>query len=193
MSNRIDLTPSVNGTSGHAAEASPARLNLHTLNAALQQLAAEVRTRQATAPQTADAPLLKVILAVVAGCTTPVLALAMSTLTGTIARQTGNAAWFAVLPGICLVAMLVVSTPHIAEAKGTLGWAPWQSWSFAVGLDFAIVVSELVSVWCDRALVDVWWLPQVVILGSMAYSASLNSYVNLRHVGWSKVSDPRQN
>jgi hypothetical protein len=136
--------------------------------------------------------MLKVILAVVAGCTTPVLALCMSTLTGTIARQSGNAAWFALLPGICLVAMLVVSTLHIAEAKGTLGWAPWQSWSFAVGLDFAIVVSELVSVWCDRALADVWWLPQLVILGSVTYSAGLNSFVNLRHVGWSRVVDPRQ-
>jgi hypothetical protein len=191
MSNRINLEPGVNGTS-HSTDAAPAKLNLYSLNAALQQLAAEVRTRNAEVPQSADAPLLKVILAVVAGCTTPVLALAMSTLTGTIARQTGNAAWFALLPGLCLVAMLVVSTPHIAEAKGTLGWAPWQAWSFAVGLDFAIVVSELVSVWCDRALADVSWLPQVVILGSVAYSAALNSYCNLRHVGWSRVVDPRQ-
>jgi hypothetical protein len=131
------------------------------------------------------------VLAIVAGCTTPVLALAMSTMTGTVARLSEQAAWFALLPGLCLVCMLVVSTPHIAEAKGTLGWARWQSWSFAVGLDFAIVVSELLSVWCDRALADVWWLPQVVVLGSVAYSAALNSYVNLRHAGWSKVTDPR--
>jgi hypothetical protein len=48
------------------------------------------------------------------------------------------------------------------------------------------------SVWCGRALSEVWWLPQVVILGSVAYSAGLNSYVNLLHAGWSKVTDPRQ-
>jgi hypothetical protein len=192
MNSLLEARAGVNGSADHNTDATPARLNLHTLNAELKKLAAEVRTRKAEAPPAADAPLLKVVLAVVAGCTTPVLALAMSTLTGTIARQQGNAAWFALLPGLCLVAMLVVSTPHIAEAKGTLGWAPWQAWSFAVGLDFAIVVSELVSVWCDRALVEVWWLPQVVILGSVAYSATLNSYVNLRHAGWSKVLDPRE-
>jgi hypothetical protein len=76
-------------------------------------------------------------------------------------------------------------------------WRPcpsaWrQAWAFAVGLDFAIVVSELLSVWCDGALAEVWWLPQVVILGSVAYSAALNSYVNLLHAGWSKVIDPRR-
>jgi hypothetical protein len=198
MSNRIESAPGVNGTAGHATEpvtatTAPARqnLNLHTVWNAVKKLSEEVHAARAEPPRPTDAPLLKILLAVVAGCTTPVLALAMSTLTGTVARQQGDAAWFALLPGLCLVAMLVVSTPHIAEAKGTLGWARWQSWSFAVGLDFAIVVSELLSVWCDKALADVWWLPQLVILGSVAYSATLNSYVNLLHTRWSKVIDPR--
>jgi hypothetical protein len=73
----------------------------------------------------------------------------------------------------------------------TLGWKGWHAWAFAIGLDCAIGVTELLSVWCDRALAEVWWLPQVVIYGSVAYSASLNSYVNLLHAGWSKVTDPR--
>jgi hypothetical protein len=38
----------------------------------------------------------------------------------------------------------------------------------------------------------VWWLPKLVIVGSVAYSASLNSYVNLLHAGWSRVTDPRK-
>jgi hypothetical protein len=39
---RIDLTPSVNGTADHNADAAPAKLNLYSLNAALQKLAVGV-------------------------------------------------------------------------------------------------------------------------------------------------------
>jgi hypothetical protein len=49
-----------------------------------------------------------------------------------------------------------------------------------------------VSVWCDKALAEVWWVPTAVILDSVTYSAGLNSFCNLRHVGWSRVLDPRQ-
>jgi hypothetical protein len=198
MSNRIEATPSVNGN-GTATHAQPDQpqpvkqvLNLQVVWGRLKKLEAEVHADKAEPPKRTDAPLLKVILAVVAGCTTPLLALAMSTLTGTVARQSGQGAWFALLPGLCLVAMLVVSTPHLAHAKLTIGWAHWQAWAFAVGLDFAIVVSELLSVWCAGALAEVCWLPQVVILGSVVYSACLNSYCNLLAARWSKVLDPRQ-
>jgi hypothetical protein len=51
---------------------------------------------------------------------------------------------------------------------------------------------ELLAVWCHSELASVWWLPKLVIVGSVAYSASLNSYVNLLHAGWSRVTDPRK-
>jgi hypothetical protein len=54
------------------------------------------------------------------------------------------------------------------------------------------VVSELLAVWCHSELASVWWLPKLVILASVAYSATLNSYVNLLHAGWSRVTDPRK-
>src|SRR5262245_61215838 len=104
----------------------------------------------------------------------------------------GWPARFALLPAAVLVALLIVSTPHIYEAKRQLGWSAWQSWSFAVALDCTIVVSELLAVWCDDRLGEVWWLPKVVILLCVAYSATLNSYVNLLHAGWSRVTDPRK-
>ncbi|HKB37223.1 MAG TPA: hypothetical protein VKD72_12275 [Gemmataceae bacterium] len=143
-------------------------------------------------PRGQDAPLFKVVLATVAGCTTPVLALAMSTLTGTVAGRGGWPGWFALLPAAVLVALLIVSTPHIYEAERQLGWSAWQSWSFADALDCAIVVSELLAVWCHDALGEVWRLPKLVIVASVGYSATLNSYVNLLHAGWSRVTDPRK-
>jgi hypothetical protein len=115
----------------------------------------------------------------------------MSTLTGTVAGSEGPGAWFALLPAAVLVCLLIVSTPHVFEAKRQLGWSAWQAWSFAVGLHCAIVVSELLAVWCADALGDAWWMPKVVIVASVGYSSSLNSYVNLLHAGWSRVTDPR--
>lgn len=123
---------------------------------------------------------------------TPSLALAMSTLTGVVAGLEGSHAGLAFLPLSVLACMLIVSPPHIAEAKRELGWSAWQAWAFAVGLDCAIVVAELLSVWCHEGLAQIWWLPKVVIWGAVGYSATLNAYVNLLHAGWSKVTDPRQ-
>src|SRR5262245_9611754 len=104
----------------------------------------------------------------------------------------GAVALLLVLVAVVLVALLIVSTPHIFEAKRQVGWSAWQAWSFAIALDCAIVVSELLAVWCHDQLGEVWWLPKVVILLCVAYSATLNSYVNLLHAGWSRVTDPRQ-
>ena len=80
----------------------------------------------------------------------------MSTLPGTVASADRWSAWFALLPAAVLVALLIVSTSHIYEAKRQLGWSAWQSWSFAVALDCAIVVSELLGVWCHNQLGEVW-------------------------------------
>jgi hypothetical protein len=109
-----------------------------------------------------------------------------------VASADNWSAWFALLPAAVLVALLIVSTPHIFEAKRQLGWSAWQAWSFAIALDCAIVVSELLAVWCRDRLGEVWWLPKVVILLCVAYSATLNRDVNLLHAGWSRVTDPRQ-
>lgn len=136
-----------------------------------------------------DTPRLKLVLCVVAGCTTPLLALAMSSLMGYVAQ--GEARWFALAPATVLAAMLIVSTPHIAQAKIELRWKPWQAWAFAIGLDFAITVCECLHIWCAKAIADVAWLPGVVIWGCVLYSAFLNSYVNLMDAGWSKVQDTR--
>ena len=136
-----------------------------------------------------DTPLLKVILCIVAGCTTPLLCLAMSTLMGHVA--TGSMPVFALAPASVLLAMLIVSTPHIAHAKKELQWKPWQAWAFAIGLDAAITVCECIKVWCSDSLTGIEWLPIVVIVGSVMYSAFLNSYVNLLDAGYSKVQDKR--
>ncbi|QGJ68642.1 Hypothetical protein PBC10988_3030 [Planctomycetales bacterium 10988] len=141
-----------------------------------------------------DTPRLKFVLAIIAGCTTPLICLAMSTLGGHLASHgTGHVKWLALLPFAVLLAMLIVSTPHIAEAKRELHWENWQAWSFAIGLDFAITVSELITVWGSEAVADVRWLPHIVIGGAVIYSAALNSYVNLLHAGWSGVQDHRSN
>jgi hypothetical protein len=190
MSNVTQPQP---GSNGHApALDRPDRLNLHAVWAQLERLHDDLQATKREGPKGQDAPTFKVILAVVAGCTTPVLALAMSTLTGTVAGAGGWAAWFALLPAAVLVCLLVVSTPHVYEAKRQLGWSSWQAWSFAAGLDCAIVVSELLAVWCHSELASVWWLPKLVIIASVGYSATLNSYVNLLHAGWSRVTDPRK-
>jgi hypothetical protein len=110
----------------------------------------------------------------------------------TIAGAGGFAAWFALRPAAVLVCLLTVSTPHVYEAKRQLGWSSWRAWSFAAGLDCAIVVSELLAVWCHSELASVWWLPKLVIIARVAYSATLNSYVNLLHAGWSRVTDLRK-
>jgi hypothetical protein len=52
MSNRIDLPVSVNGHANEA-DATPARLNLHTLNGKLEKLAAEVAAQQTVPPAAA--------------------------------------------------------------------------------------------------------------------------------------------
>jgi hypothetical protein len=43
----------------------------------------------------------------------------------TIAGAGGFAAWFALLPAAALVCLLIVSTPHVYEAKRQLGWSSW--------------------------------------------------------------------
>src|SRR5262245_17131198 len=116
----------------------------------------------------------------------------MATLTATAASAHRWCAWITLLPAAVLLALLIVSTPHIYEAKRQLGWSSWQSWCFAVALGCAIVVSELLAVWCHDALGEVWWLPKLVIVASVGYSATLNCYVNLLHAGWSRVTDPRK-
>ena len=115
-------------------------------------------------------------LAVAAGCTTPAAALAMSTITGHVATVSPL---MAAAPFGILACLLVVSTPHVAEAKRCIGWARWQSWAFAIALDAAIVVCEMLHVWCP--LPEISWLPTTVICGAVVYSALLNIYVNLRH------------
>jgi hypothetical protein len=189
----------VNGTATHNNTSTtpdklerPDRLNLHVLWERLEWLHEDLQATKREGPRSQDAPTFKVILAVVAGCTPPVLALAMSTVTGTVAGAGGATARFALLPATVLVCMLIVSTPHVNEAKRQLGWSSWQAWSFAAGLDCAIVVSELLAVWCHSELASVWWLPKLVIVASVGYSATLNSYVNLLHAGWSRVTDPRK-
>lgn len=111
------------------------------------------------------------VLAVSAGVTTPLLALAMSTLAGHIAHQ---GSIFAVLPALILACLLIVSTPHIAEAKRHVGWRPWQAWAFAIALDCAVAC-------CEFLPLGQGWITTTVVFGCVAYSAALNSYVNLRH------------
>ncbi len=171
----------------------PDRLNLVGVWEALEHVNEKLEQAKPRMQQGEDTPALKVGMAIVAGCITPLICLAMSTLTGTIASMDGNMRWFGIMPGLVLVAMLIVSTPHITEAKKEIGWEPWQAWSFAIGLDAAIVVCELADVWCHGGLSSIWWLPKVLILGAVLYSAALNSFVNLLHTGWSKVTDSRDN
>lgn len=118
------------------------------------------------------------VMAVSAGCSTPIFALAMSTITGHVASVSPM---FAILPFSVLACLLIVSTPHIAEAKKCIGWQSWQAWSFACALDCAITVCELLTVWCQDALVGIEWIPSMMIVGCVLYSALLNTYVNLRH------------
>lgn len=118
---------------------------------------------------------LKWALAVLAGCSTPALVLAMSTLAASVASS--NTPLLALLPTSVMVLMLIVSTPHIAEAKQSVGWVWWQSWAFAVGVDVAITVSEFLSVWTDAP----HWLTLSVVVCGVCYSAFLNTVVNLRH------------
>lgn len=134
-------------------------------------------SRKRTTKRT-QSPKLAIVLSISAGCSTPILALAMSTITGHVANVSPA---FAILPFSVLACLLVVSTPHISEAKKCIGWEAWQAWSFAIALDCAITVCEFLSVWCESALVGIEWLPTTVICFCVAYSALLNSYVNLRH------------
>ena len=120
---------------------------------------------------------LKWVMAVSAGCSTPILVLAMSTLSADIASLGGSKAYFALLPFTVMVAMLIVSTPHIAEAKLSVGWPSWQAWAFAIGIDFAITCAEFMSVWVPTNP----WLTSSVVIGGVLYSALLNTIVNLRH------------
>src|SRR5262245_65310166 len=108
MSNVTHPQPSTNG---HAPACNgtlptldrPDRLNLHAVWAQLERLHNDFQTARQEPPRGQDAPLFKVVLATVAGCTTPVLALAMSTLTGTVAGHGGWPGWFALLPAAVLV------------------------------------------------------------------------------------------
>lgn len=121
---------------------------------------------------------LSAAMAISAGCSTPIFALAMSTITGHVASVSPM---FAILPFSVLACLLIVSTPHVAEAKRCIGWESWQAWSFAVALDAAITICELLTVWCGPALVGIEWIPKAMIFGCVIYSALLNTYVNLRH------------
>ena len=87
MSNVTHPQPSANGTSnGHVSANNgaipsldrPDRLNLHAVWAQLERLHIDVQASKVAPPTGKDAPLFKVVLAIVAGCTTPILALAMS-------------------------------------------------------------------------------------------------------------------
>lgn len=139
-----------------------------------------------------DAPRLKIGLATLGGLITPLLCLAMSALTGAIAsRSPYPYYWFAAVTGVVLLCMLAVSTPHIAQAQRLMGWSNWQSWAFAIGLDAAIVASEIVAVFCGSVLGDLHLVPLLVILGAVGYSATLNIFMNLIHAKWSRVLDPR--
>jgi hypothetical protein len=40
-----------------------------------------------------------------------------------VAGAGGFAAWFALLPAAVRVCLLIVSTPHVNEAKRQLGWS----------------------------------------------------------------------
>jgi hypothetical protein len=99
MQNVTHSQPSANGTVNGTATHNttdklerPDRLNLHVLWERLERLHEDLQATKREGPRSQDAPTFKVILAVVAGCTTPVLALAMSTLTGTVAGVGGAAA-----------------------------------------------------------------------------------------------------
>lgn len=183
----------------------PRQMSMKAIWKVLENLHGEVHTTkvEVTVDEQPDAPFYKVLLAGGAGVVTPLFCLAMSILTGKIASYPGTASFalgslqvpvqaFALLTGAVLLALLIVSTPHIAQAKLTFGWAPWQAWSFAVAIDATIAVSELAQVFCREALQDVSYIPALAIIGGVCYSAAMNIYVNWLDIRWSKVCDPRE-
>ena len=97
----------------------------------------------------------------------------MSTLCGHVGSSP-----LVVGPAAVLVCLLVVSTPHLAEAMRVIGWSVWQAWAFAIALDCCIVCCEALQVLSDAEL---GWLPTIGIGVSVTFSAVMNSYVNLRH------------
>lgn len=152
--------------------------NQHTSSKAPSKKVKKPSSKRHHTTKRTQSPKLAQAMAISAGCSTPIFALAMSTITGHVAAHNPL---FAILPFSVLACLLIVSTPHIAEAKKCIGWSSWQSWSFAIALDCAITVCELLTVWCGESLIGIEWIPKAMIFGCVLYSALLNTYVNLRH------------
>jgi hypothetical protein len=108
----------------------------------------------------------------------PLLSLAMSRLSGTLAAH-GHLALAAFALGL-MAAVLGVSLSHLAWAIGDITRSgPRASWSLAVALDLSLVLSELVHVYAPG--LGLAWVTCGVMVSVAAASMALNCYAFLMH------------
>jgi hypothetical protein len=154
MTNRIDATPSVNGTA-------------KTKKPAARPVASAV-----------TAARIKFWATITMGVLLPLLSLGLSSVGGNLFRHNhGALATFALALMICV---LVVSLSHLAWAIGDITRSPWWAcWLLAVAFDLCLVLGELCHVAAEDAGVG---LVTSVMMGAVCLlSMFLNCWAFLRH------------
>jgi hypothetical protein len=120
----------------------------------------------------------KVAMTVALGVGIPLLSLAMSKLSGTLAI---HGKWgLALFAFGLMVATLAVSLSHLAWAVGHITKStPRASWSLAIALDLSLVMCELVHVYAESLGLSAvcWSVMAAVAVASMM----LNVYAFLAH------------
>lgn len=113
-----------------------------------QQLAALQQPVAPPAPSKTDT-YFKVFMTIGLGCGIPLLSLALSKISGTLA--THNLFALSLFAFGLMVSVLAVSLPHLAWAVSNITKSGKRaSWSLAVALDLSIVLCEFCHVWAEN-------------------------------------------
>jgi hypothetical protein len=119
----------------------------------------------------------KVALTAAMGCGIRLLSVALSTVSGTLARCGHGALALAALGLTCCV--LAVSLSHLAWAVRDITGSPlWASWALAVAFDVTLVLSESVHVYAQDAGLGL--LVSAVMVAVCGASMLLNVWAFLR-------------
>jgi hypothetical protein len=142
-----------------------------------RQPKAERRPRPSRSPRL-TAQRCKVALTAAMGCGIPLLSVALSTVSGTLARCGHGALALAALGLTCCV--LGVSLSHLAWAVRDITGSPlWASWALAIAFDVTLVLSESVHVYAEDAGLGL--LVSAVMVAVCGASMLLNVWAFLRH------------